>query len=42
MALIGSFYKIKKNSIEFLLGSVHYLYNYYIVYALLSHAYYMM
>ena len=31
----------KKNSIEFLLDSLHYLYNYYIVCALLSYAYYV-
>ena len=29
----------KENSIEFLLDSLYYLYNYYMVYALLSHAY---
>jgi len=32
----------KENSIEFLLDSLHYLYNYYMVYALLSHAYHVM
>ena len=31
----------KENSIEFLLDSLHYLYNYYIVCALLSHTYYV-
>jgi len=31
----------KENSIEFLLGSLHYLYNYYMVCALLSHAYHV-
>jgi len=31
----------KENSIEFLLDSLHYLYNYYMVCALLSHAYHV-
>ena len=31
----------KKNSIKFLLDFLHYLYNYYMVCALFSHAYYM-
>ena len=31
----------KENSIEFLLDFLHYLYNYYMVYALLSHAYHV-
>jgi len=31
----------KENSIEFLLDFLHYLYNYYIVCALLSHAYHV-
>ena len=31
----------KKNSIEFLLFSIYYLYNYYIVYALLSHTHHV-
>jgi len=31
----------KKNSIEFSLDFVYYLYNYYMVYALLFHAYYV-
>jgi len=31
----------KENSIEFLLNSLHYLYNYYIVYILPSHAYHV-
>jgi len=32
----------KENSIEFPLDFLHYLYNYYIVCALLSHAYHVM
>ena len=31
----------KENSIEFPLDFLHYLYNYYMVYALLSHAYHV-
>ena len=31
----------KENSMEFLLNSIYYLYNYYMVYVLLSHTYYM-
>ena len=31
----------KENSIEFLSDSLHYLYNYYMVHALLFHAYYV-
>ena len=31
----------KENLIEFPLDSLHYLYNYYMVYALLSHAYHV-
>jgi len=31
----------KENSIKFLLDSLHYLYNYYMVYALLSHDYHV-
>jgi len=31
----------KENSIEFLLDSLHYLYNYYMVCALLSHTYHV-
>ena len=31
----------KENSIEFLLNSLYYLYNYYMVYALPSHAYHV-
>ena len=32
----------KENSMEFLLDFLHYLYNYYMVYALLSHTYHVM